>query len=289
MLNYTKIKNYNTFRFFNYKWKKVPDWAAKTEKDYINWYLRRYNFKNIKNLKLFLKNKKKILDAGCGLGRDSKLFAKLNPKAKVYGCDQSNYSLKIAKKNNKKLKNLNFFKQDITKKFDIKEKFDFISCDQVLHHTPNPGKTIKNLFSILNKNGYLNIFVCKKKNIYRDFVDDQIMHYFRDKSPKHLWDFANTVTLFAKSLYDLNIKDIKFKKKKYKNLQQFIHYNLFRTWYNPKIKFKLSVSSNYDWFSNNPRYSKDEIKKIINESILNFKLISVIEDEASVSLVIKKN
>ena len=29
-----KIQNKNTFRFFNYKWKKVPTWAKDTDKRY---------------------------------------------------------------------------------------------------------------------------------------------------------------------------------------------------------------------------------------------------------------
>ena len=71
-----RIKNKDTFKFFNYKWKRVPEWATKTEKIYVNWYLRRYRYKTLKKLKKFLNNKKNILEAGCGVARDSKLFAK---------------------------------------------------------------------------------------------------------------------------------------------------------------------------------------------------------------------
>lgn len=283
-----RIKNKDTFRFFNYKWKRVPEWAEKTDKIYVNWYLRRYRYKTLSNLKKFLKNKQNILEAGCGVARDSKLFAKLNPNAKIYGCDQSLNAIKRAKKDLRKYKNVEIFHQDITKKIKINKKFDFISCDQVLHHTPYPGKTLKNLFSSLKKNGYLNFFVCRKKNDYRDYVDDNIMMHFRGKSPKKLWNFAIDVTKFAKSIHDLNIKNLKFNKKKYKNLQLFVHNNIFRAWYDPNLKFDLSVSSNYDWFSNNPRFKLNEIKKIVQDSLKDFKYISTYEDDASISISIKK-
>ena len=39
------------------------------------------------------------------------------------------------------------------------------------------------------------------------------MNYFRDKSPKALWNFAVEVTKFAKTLHDLKIKNLYFKKK----------------------------------------------------------------------------
>ena len=283
-----KIQNKNTFRFFNYKWKKVPTWAIVTEKKYVNWYIKRYKYKNKANLKKFLKTKQYILEAGCGLARDSKLFADLNKKAKIYACDQSINSIRIARRNLKDYKNINIFRQDITKKFSKKIKYDFISCDQVLHHTPKPGKTLKNLYSCLNKNGYLNFFVCRKKNVFRDFIDDEIMNYFKDKSPNELWDFSVKVTKFAKNLHDLKITNLSFGNKKYNNLQLFFHYNSFRAWYDPKINFDLSVSSNYDWFSNNPRYSLTEIKKILYSNLRKFKLISIYEDDASISISIRK-
>jgi|TARA_B110000037_G_C17000175_1_gene456873 SAM-dependent methyltransferase len=283
-----KIQNKNTFRFFNYKWKKVPTWASQTEKKYVNWYLQRYKYKSLINLKKFLSNKKDILEAGCGLARDSKLFAQLNKNANVYGCDQSLAAIKKAKKDLKKFKNVYLFQQDITKKIKFNKTFDFISCDQVLHHTPDPGKTLKNLFSSLKKNGYLNFFVCRKKNVYRDYIDDHIMNHFRNKSPRELWDFAIKVTNFAKSLHELKINNLRFNKKKYDNLQLFVHNNTFRTWYDPKIKFDLSVSSNYDWFSNNPRYNLKEMKKIISSNLKNYKIVSIYEDDASISISIKK-
>ena len=283
-----KIQNKNTFRFFDYKWKKVPSWSKQTEKKYIKWYLQRFRYKNIKNFKKFLKNKKTILEAGCGLARDSRLFARINSKAKIYACDQSKKAIKIAKRDNINYDNIYYFKQDITKKFKINFKFDFISCDQVLHHTPNPSKTLKNLYSLLKKGGYFNFFVCKKKNLYREFIDDHIMNYFSNKKPSELWKFSKQVTLFAKSLHDLKIKNIKFKNKYYENIQQYIHYNSFRFWYDPKINFNLSVSSNYDWFSNNPRYSLEDLKKIVSKSLKGFKYISIYEDDASISISVKK-
>ena len=115
------------------------------------------------------------------------------------------------------------------------------------------------------------------------------MNHFRNKSPKELWDFAIKVTNFAKSLYDLQINNLKFNKKKYDNLQLFVHNNTFRTWYDPKIKFDLSVSSNYDWFSNNPRYNLQEMRKIISSNLSNYKFVTIYEDDASISISIKKN
>ena len=89
-------------------------------------------------------------------------------------------------------------------------------------------------------------------------------------------------------MHDLKIKDVKFKKKQYKNLQLYIHNNVFRAWYNPDLKFDLSVSSNYDWFSNNPRFNLEELKNIVETNLKGFKYVSIYEDDASISISIKK-
>jgi len=282
-----KIKNFNTFRFFTYKWKKVPSWGIETAEQYKKWYLKRYGFKNNKIFKTFLKNKKLILDAGCGLARDSFYFSKLNKKAEVFGIDQSKFVINHNKKNILVNKNLSFYQRDITKKLNFKKKFNFISCDQVIHHTPNIVKTIKNLLANLDKGGTLFFFVCKKKNYFRDLIDDHIMDSFKNKSPDKLWKFAEIVTQFGKAIYNLKIKKISAKNKIYKNLQEIVHYHLFRCWYNPKIPFKLSVSSNYDWFSNNPRYSLSEIRFILSKLKKEYKTLKVqriYSDDASISV-----
>lgn len=157
-----------------------------------------------------------------------------------------------------------------------------------MHHTPDPKKVLKNFDKVLSVNGHLFIFACVKKNIYRDLCDDYLMSYFKDKSANELWRFAVECTRFAKTLYNLKTGKIKFKKKTYKNIQEYCHYNLFRFWYNPKIPFKLSVSSNYDWFSNNPRYSFKEMKLIIKKSLKNYKIINMYKDDACVAFNLKK-
>lgn len=271
-----------TFKFFNSKWFRVPDWAEKTEKIYRKWYLNRYEYKTEESLKEFLKDKKSILDAGCGLGRDSKFFAELNPNALIKSIDQSPYAVEVAKKNLQNTK-CEVVRGDITE-LDLKVKFDFISCDQVIHHTPDPNQTLKNLMKHLNPKGVINFSVCKKKNKYREFVDDVLMNYARDMTPDELWKFSHTITQFGKELYDLKRGSVKFEGEEYESIQRFIHDNVFRCWYNQDVDFNLSVSSNYDWFSSNPRFSAEEVKDKILKDIPLSKILVFNEDKATISV-----
>lgn len=276
-----------TWSFFNYKWKRVPTWARDTEEMYRQWYLTRYGYKTTRGLKQFLKNKNRILEAGCGLARDSKFFAELAPHAGIVAMDQSLPALRVARETIKPYPNCSVVRGDITC-FTSPGSFDFISCDQVLHHTPNPGQTLRHLFNKLAPGGILNFSVCRKKNPTRDLIDDLIMERARTMKPRELWKFAETVTMFGKALHDLGIGPVNLDGKKYETLQRLIHNNVFRCWYNLNISFELSASSNYDWFSGNPRFDANEVKTKIMSSISGYIILRFYEDDATISVSLKK-
>ena len=56
----------------------------------------------------------------------------------------------------------------------------------------------------------------------------------------------------------------------------------------PEIPFELSVSSNYDWFSNNPRYSVKDVEEWMSNLKNSLKLINLYSDDASVAVVAQK-
>lgn len=276
-----------TFNFFDYKWSLVPTWAKKTEGIYRQWYLSRYGYKNMQGLKKFLAKKMDICEAGCGLARDSKMFAEVAPHARILAVDQSPHALAGAKKTLAPFKNCETMRGDITS-FKPGRMFDFISCDQVLHHTPHPDKTLAHFYSLVKPGGVINFSVCKKKNEYREVIDELIMRNAPSMKPKDLWVFAEKVTELAKAVHDLGIKNVKFGKTTYSNLQRYMHNHVFRAWYNPDLPFELSVSSNYDWFSGNPRYSESELRKKILGSIKNYTILHFNEDDAVFSVSLRK-
>jgi SAM-dependent methyltransferase len=277
-----------TFKFFDYKWGRVPNWARATESIYQQWYLKRYGYGTKARLASFLRDKYRILEAGCGLARDSKMFAELNARAEIVAMDQSPSALKVARKTLKPFRNCRVVRGDVTQ-FHGEGLFDFISCDQVLHHTPVPAKTLRHLYNNLVPGGVLNFFVCRKKNPYRDLVDDLIMDRAKTLSPSRLWEFAEVVTRFGIALHRLGIRSVRFGRQRYDDLQRFVHNQVFRCWYNPKIDFALSVSSNYDWFSGNPRFDAAGVRKMMKQGLGPHKIVRFFEDDASISVSIQKS
>ncbi len=75
----------------------------------------------------------KILDAGCGAGFMSRIYARQG--AEVIGCDRAKEMLNRAKKEEEETKlGIKFVQSDITELPFEKEKFDAVSCVAVLIH-----------------------------------------------------------------------------------------------------------------------------------------------------------
>lgn len=125
-------------------------------------YFHEYKFKELISYlkKVGLGNKPiKLLDFGCGIGRSVEYLRKYLPKISIYGVDVSAGEIRVAKKNNKNLKNVKFASFD-GYNIPFKTKFDVIFVANVFHHIKRneQEKVLKNIYKNLAKNGYLFIF-----------------------------------------------------------------------------------------------------------------------------------
>jgi 2-polyprenyl-6-hydroxyphenyl methylase/3-demethylubiquinone-9 3-methyltransferase len=97
---------------------------------------------------------KKILDVGCGGGILSEALSELG--ADVTGIDASENTIGVAKSHSKSIgSNVNFLQKTIEDFVaeNPTEKFDVITCLEMLEHVPSPPDIIKSCSNILNSNG----------------------------------------------------------------------------------------------------------------------------------------
>ena len=272
-------------RSYESKWKVFEDVTfSKHVMDFqCNWYISRYGWTSEEEFKAFLESKSCILDAGCGVGRAVGWFSKFS-RGEVFGIDISE-TIDTAYKHYGTLPNAYLVQADLTNLPFEKEMFDFISCDQVIHHVPNPKNAFEHLLTFLRRGGEIAIYLYKKKGPIREFCDDYIRGRTTKMTVEDCMEFAKVVTRFGKSLSELNVKikvpeDIPIldiKSGTY-DLQRFIYWNVFKCFWDEEGSFERSLAVNFDWYHPKYayRYTPDQIKgwcKEYNLQIVNFNVI----------------
>ena len=122
-------------------------------------------------LNKFIKNKKIILDYGCGVGINLGMLSKYG---KVFYYDKSKLAINYVKK---KFSNKNFF-ININKFLKYKNKFDLIVATDVIEHIKNDEKEIIKISDLLKKDGYILITVPAFQSLYSS-KDISLKHFRR--------------------------------------------------------------------------------------------------------------
>ena len=161
---------------------KQADWHSNKFDGYD---LTDYQLKFIKLLK-----GRKILDFGCGNGRDLEFFYK--KEFEVIGID---YSDALIKKARSRINNVKVLKMDFLKKLDFKgEEFDGVWASASLIHVPKKSlnKVLSELKRIMKPKGVLFVSVkegAEEKFVKDDFGNEKRFFSFFDK--KELMDILN--------------------------------------------------------------------------------------------------
>lgn len=258
--------------------KKWSDYELSEEKEKFykmqkEWYLKLYGFDKEESFANFLRDKRYIFDAGCGLGYKSAWFAKLSPLSTVLAMDLSD-SIYIAANNYKHIKNLYFIKRNIADTRIKDDSLNYISCDQVLQHTEDPEATFKELKRTLSIGGEFSCYVYKKKALPRELLDNHFRTECKKLTHEELLEFSEQLTELGKRLSELKIKvdipDIPVLNIKGGNydIQRFIYWNFLKCYWNENLGYESSAMVNYDWYSpsNAKRFTKEEFLNMVYES-----------------------
>jgi SAM-dependent methyltransferase/uncharacterized protein YbaR (Trm112 family) len=264
-----------TERSFSAKWKRAPEYRRRTGPFYTRWYLDRYGFKDLVGLSSFLAGKQRILDAGTGLGRDAMLYAE-HLRAEVFGIDISE-GIFTAHRELKDVPNLRLIRADLTRLPFPPACFDFIACDQVLHHTPDPPESLRGLVSRLRSGGHIAFYVYRKKGPIREFCDDFLRAATTEMTEEECYRFAEAITGLGRTLTSKRVtveipEDIpllEIKAGQY-DLQRFFHWQIFKCVWNDEFDWESNVIVNFDWYhpKDAHRYTVDDVQAWCREERL---------------------
>ena len=267
----------NTKLSFHDKWSKNADCAFEqtiTEgADIFNWILTRNGFANGVEFGGYLSNRRRILDAGCGNGRVSALLRRYSDedKTEVVGIDL--VAAEIARANLKNERNMRFETKDLMSDMRELGQFDFIYCQEVLHHTLDPKHSFGNLVKLLADNGEIAIYVYKQKAPIREFVDDFIRNRIGGLAYEEAYRACEQITALGKALADTKIKIevpgvdlLEIKAGEY-DLQRFIYHFFMKCFWNDELSENDNVVVNYDWYHPQlcSRHTLDEVRSWFDE------------------------
>lgn len=273
------MKDTKTEKTFSDKWNNNKnlflDNILDDTTDIHNWIMTRNGWKNQSHMAEVLSQSKRVLDAGCGNGRVTKLIRNNTSKdIEVVGIDLVAH--KVAEENLKTEENVSFYQKDLTQDLKDLGKFDFIYSQEVLHHTSNPAKSFDNLVEILEKDGTIAIYVYKKKAPVREFTDDQIRNEMIDMDYNKAMSESRKITELGKILSDLNIKinvpqidSLEIQEGVY-DLQRFLYHYFFKCFWNSELTFEENAVINYDWYHPQlcTRHTLHEIEQWFNKNSL---------------------
>jgi SAM-dependent methyltransferase len=264
----------HTSAAFSEKWATLQQDATDEEEGWkqfqFRWYLTCYGYDTEADFAASIGPCRVILDAGCGPGYKAAWFARLNPHATVVAMDLSD-SIFVAAQRYGHLPNLLFVKGDIAATPFNDGAIDFLSCDQVLHHTDSPPDTVKEFARILAPGGLLNTYVYAKKSLPRELLDEHLRDYAKDLSSEQIWELSDQLTRLGKALSELNISldvpDVPALgiKGGRQDLQRFIYWNFIKCFWNPEHGFEASKLINFDWYAPSTafRYSLEEFTNML--------------------------
>ncbi|WP_022852147.1 class I SAM-dependent methyltransferase [Limisalsivibrio acetivorans] len=264
---------------FGEKWTVYSKENEAAQKRYYEmqkrWYLELYGFDSEASLGEYLRSCSVVLDAGCGLGHKSAWFAEMAPDTTIIGMDISS-SIEVASERYGGYENLHFVKGDIADTGIHSGAVDYVSCDQVLHHTTDPGITFDELASLLSPDGEFACYVYRKKAIPRELLDTYFREECMNLTKEELWEFSKQMTELGRVLSGLdakiNVPDIPalgIEGGEY-DLQRFLYWNFFKCYWNEELGEESSVMINFDWYSpaKADRYSREEFMEMAERNFL---------------------
>ena len=253
-----------------------------------NWFLKLYGFSSEQELKDYLSDKNTILDAGAGLAVKTAWLASMAPHATVLAVDFSEAIFR-GQETQKDYQNMLFVQCDIADSGILDRTIDCVICDQVIMHTEDPCKTLKELSRIVSSNGEIFCYWYRKKAIPRELLDD----YFRNKtlnaSFDQVWQLSEQLTELGKTLSELDVEIevpemplLDIKGGRY-DLQRFVYWNFIKCFWNSEMGTETSTYVNFDWYSpsNAKRFSREDIEADLTSA--NLLTVSFHEEEACYS------
>jgi SAM-dependent methyltransferase/uncharacterized protein YbaR (Trm112 family) len=243
-----------TFDSFSAKWSRVDSAEVKQrfEAQYA-WYVQRFGFGDDEGLREFLADKRAVLEAGTGLGGDAARFARLSD-ATVVGLDLSE-SIVTAQREFGAAENLHYVQADLLRPPLPAGRFDFVSADQVVHHTPDAAAAVRSLARLVAPGGVLAFYVYKRKAPIREYADDYVRERTTKMSVEDCMEVSAQMSELGRELSRLGatitlergVPLLGIEPGEH-DVQRLIYWHFLKCFWNEDFSPNLNDLVNFDWY-----------------------------------------
>jgi SAM-dependent methyltransferase len=248
----------NTRTSFDDKWRhneKLAFEETLREGSEINhWILSRNGFENGAALGAFLASRKRILDAGCGNGRVTALLREHSAPEHTQIVAVDLVAADVAQRNLAGYTNIEVRAGDLLGDLSELGRFDFVYCQEVLHHTANPEQAFCNVAALLEPGGEIAIYVYRRKAPVREFVDDYVRGRISSLSYDEAIKACEDITALGKTLAELKaevevpaVPVLEIPAGRF-DLQRFVYHFFMKCFWNRDLSFQANAAINYDWY-----------------------------------------
>jgi SAM-dependent methyltransferase len=285
----------DTFDSFSWKWSHVtPEEIDQRFEQQYAWYDERYGFGGDAGLASFLSDRSRVLEAGTGLGGDAARFARLAPHAQVVAIDLSS-GIETAVRRFGGPANLHYLQADIMRLPFRSGTFDFVSSDQVIHHTPDARQAFANLSALLAPGGAIAVYVYRVKAPLREHADDWIRARAQSMAPEECMDLGRDLAELGRELsrvggtvtLERGVPLLGIEPGEH-NVQRLIYWTMLKCFWNDGFSPNLNALVNYDWY--HPpfasRHTPDEVREWCAENGLSVERLDV--SDAGISVLARR-
>jgi SAM-dependent methyltransferase len=268
-----------TARTFSDKWTRNPSLAFEQTLDenseISRWILTRNGFGDAEGLAAYLADKGRILDAGCGNGRVTALLQRHAPEGcEIVGIDL--HAAEVARENLAALPNVSVREGDLLGDLFELGEFDFIYCQEVLHHTGDPQAALENLASLLSEGGEVAIYVYRRKPPVREFTDNYLRERLSGLPYEQAMEVCRKIAELGRALADLKatvrvpaIEPLEIDEGEY-DVERLVYHFFMKCFWNDELDAEANAAINYDWYHPDvsSTHTVDEVRRWFAEADL---------------------
>ncbi len=247
----------STSQTFFDKWHRNPDLAFRqtltTGSGIQEWILRRNGFPEPDDLAAYLSTRTRVLDAGCGNGRVTALLRSLAPSdVEIVGVDLTAWD--VAASNLSGSASTSFYEADLLGDLSFLGEFDFVYCQEVLHHTGDAAGAFANLVKLLTRGGEIAIYVYREKAPIREFADDLIRDGMKDLGYEEALDVSRAIAELGRALTALDatveLPEIPLLgiRAGTHDVQRLVYHHFLKCFWSDELDPEANALLNYDWY-----------------------------------------